>query len=165
MLKCHSVFLGLCGGVLACAAVLGAPAPEINPPSFGFTGPEVFPIDSQISLLHAADLTGDGLMDLIVVNNARSKIELLYNQTGKTNLAAAVPGRKLEMNELPPDARFRIESIPSEKRIDSLVVADLNGDGRPDIAYYGDPKELVVLYNLGSNNWSAPKRWPIDDGQ
>jgi hypothetical protein len=44
-------------------------------------------------------------------------------------------------------------------------VADLNGDGRPDIAYYGDPKELVVLYNQGTNGWSAPKRWPIDDGQ
>ena len=165
MLKCSSIFRGLCGGVLACAAVLGAAAEEIQPPSFGFTGPEVFPIDSSISLLHAADLDGDGLMDLIVVNNARSKIELLYNQTGKTNLAAAKPGRKLEMNELPPDARFRIESIASEKRIYSLVVADLNGDGRPDIAYYGDPKELVVLYNLGSNTWSAPKRWPIDDGQ
>ncbi len=104
-------------------------------------------------------------MDLIVVNNARSKINLLYNQTGKTNLAPARPGRKLEMNELPPDARFRIESIASEKRIYSLVVADLNGDGRPDLAYYGDPKELVVLYNLGSNTWSAPKHWPIDDGQ
>ena len=45
------------------------------------------------------------------------------------------------------------------------MVADLNGDGRPDLAYYGDPKELVVLYNQGTNGWSAPKRWPIDDGQ
>jgi hypothetical protein len=133
--------------------------------SFGFTGPEIFPIDPQISLLHAADLNGDGLTDLIVVNNARSKITLLYNQTGKTNLSAADPYEKKEINELPPDARFKIESIASEKRISSLVVADLNGDGLPDLAYYGDPKELVVQYNLGSNHWSAPKRWPIDDGQ
>ena len=104
--------------------------------------------------------------DLIVVNNERSKITLLYNQTGKTNLAnLARPAGKRELNELPPDARFRIESIASEKRISSLVVADLNGDGRPDIAYYGEPKELVVLYNQGTNGWSAPKRWPIEDGQ
>ena len=84
----------------------------------------------------------------------------------KTNLAAQpkLP-RKREPNELPPDARFRIESIASEKRIAALVVADLNGDGRPDIAYYGEPKELVVLYNQGTNGWSAPKRWPIEDGQ
>ena len=164
MLKCNSIFRFVCGGVLACLTALSAAA-EDKQASFGFSGPEVFPIDNSISLLHAADLDGDGLTDLVVVNNARSKIELLYNQTGKTNVAAAEPGRKLEMNELPADARFKIESIPSEKRIYSLVVADLNGDGRPDLAYYGDPKELVVLYNLGSNHWSEPKRWPIDDGQ
>src|SRR5215469_16716342 len=134
--------------------------------TFGFTGPEIFPIDNQISQLHVADLDGDGLNDLIVVNNARSKITLLYNQTGKTNSTPKLSetGRK-EMNELPPDARFRVESIASEKRIASLVVTDLNGDGRPDIAYYGEPKELVVQYNLGTNGWSTPKRWPIDDGQ
>src|SRR6201995_639256 len=133
---------------------------------FGFTGPEIFPIDNQIALLRSADLNGDGLNDLIVVNNSRSKINLLYNQTGKTNLTKfPASGEKLEPNELPPDARFRIDSIASEKRISSLVVADLNGDGRPDIAYYGEPKELVVQYNQGTNGWSAPKRWPIDDGQ
>lgn len=163
MLKYHSILRGLCGGVLVCAALLCAA--EDKPASFSFTGPEIFPIDNQISLLHAADLTGNGLMDLIVVNNARSKIDILYNQTGKTNIAPTATGLKKEINELPPDARFRIESIASEKRIFSLVVADLNGDGKPDLAYYGDPKELVVIYNLGSNNWSAPKRWKIDDGQ
>ena len=133
---------------------------------FGFTGPEIFPIDPQITCLRVADLDGDGLNDLIVVNNARSKINLLYNQTGKTNLTqTAKPAGKRELNELPPDARFRIESIASEKRISALVAADLNGDGRPDIAYYGEPKELIVIYNQGTNGWSAPKRWPIDDGQ
>ena len=133
--------------------------------SFGFNGHETFPIDGQISLLHAADLDGDGLNDLIVANNSSSKINLLYNQTGKTNQPDAKPARKLEINELPPDARFRIDSIPADEHIAGLVVADLNGDGKPDLAYYGEPKELVVQYNQGTNGWSAPKRWPIDDGQ
>src|SRR5438034_3793283 len=130
---------------------------------FGFTGPEIFPIDNQICHLRAADLDGDGLQDLIVVNNSRSKINLLYNQTGKTNQAEAQTAKR-ELNQLPPDARFRIDSIASEKRISSLVVADLNGDDRPDVAYYGEPKELVVQFNQGTNGWSAPKRWPLDDG-
>ena len=133
--------------------------------SFGFTGPEIFPIDDQIDLLHAADLDGDGLNDFIVANNLRSKINLLYNQTGKTNQAAANPARKLEINELPPDARFRIDSIPTDERIGSMVVADLNGDGRPDIAFYGDTRDLEVIYNQGTNGWSEPKRWHIADGQ
>jgi FG-GAP-like repeat len=150
--------------MLLSASMLSVRA-EIATNRFAFTGPEIFPIDSQIGLLHAADLDGDGLNDLVLVNNSRSKINLLYNQTGKTNLSAAKPYSKRELNELPPDARFRIDSIPSEKRIGGLVVTDLNGDGRPDIAYYGEPKELVVIYNQGTNGWSAPKRWPIEDGQ
>ena len=150
------------GASTLASCVAGSPATN----RFGFAGRETFPIDSQISQLHVADLDGDGLNDIIVVNNARSKINLLYNQTGKTNLAQALkPEGKRELNELPPDARFRIESIASEKRISCLVVADLNGDGQPDLAYYGDPRELIVLYNQGTNGWSAPKRWPIDDGQ
>jgi len=132
---------------------------------FGFAGPEIYPIDPGIGLLHSADMDGDGLNDLVVVNNARSKINILYNRTGKTNLTPTGDGIKKEINQLPPDARFKITSIASEKRITALVVADLNGDGRPDLAYYGDPKELVVIYNQGSNGWSTPKRWPIDDGQ
>src|ERR1035437_10043211 len=156
------------GAVWAAGASLMATsltaAPNTN--GFGFAGRESYPIDSQISNLHVADLDGDGLNDIIVVNNARSRINLLYNQTGKTNLTQKLkPTVKPELNELPPDARFRIESIASEKRIASLAVADLNGDDRPDLAYYGDPRELIVLYNQGSITWSAPKRWPIDDGQ
>src|SRR5215813_8903696 len=161
----RNVMMALLGGTLA-VNLCAASGPTTNMNRFGFTGPEIFPIDSQISLLRSADLDGDGLNDLIVVNNSRSKINLLYNQTGKTNISKLLrPTGRKEMNELPPDARFRIESIASEKRISSLVVADLNGDGRPDIAYYGEPKELVVLYNQGTNTWSAPKRFQIEDGQ
>jgi hypothetical protein len=133
--------------------------------TLGFSGPEFYPIDEGISLIHAADLDGDGLNDLIVANNLRSKINLLYNRTGKTNQAAAAPLRKLDLNELPPDARFRIDSIPVDERIGSMVVKDLNGDGRPDIAFFGDGKDLEVIYNQGTNGWSDPKHWHLDDGQ
>lgn len=133
---------------------------------FSFTGPEIFPIESLIGLVQAADIDGDGLNDLVVVNNARSRINILLNRTGKTNdIEAELDNASTDVNELPPDARFRIESIASEKRISSLVVEDLNGDGRPDLAYYGEPKELVVQYNEGDNKWSMAQRWPIDDGQ
>ena len=133
--------------------------------SFSFSGREIYPIDQQITQLHVADLDGDGLNDIIVANNLRAKINLLYNLTGKTNRAAANPARKLEINELPPDARFRIDSIPADERISAMAVVDLNGDGRPDIVYYGDTRDLIVLYNLGTNGWSEPKRWHIDDGR
>ena len=132
--------------------------------NYGFAGHETYPIDDGINLLHAADLDGNGLNDLIVVNNLRTKINLLYNQTGKTNQPAQ-PERKLEINELPPDARFRIDSIPLDERIAALSVADLNKDGRPDLVFYGDAKDLEIIYNQGTNGWSDPKRWHIEDGR
>jgi hypothetical protein len=157
-------FLASLSFLAATMTSLLASAAPTNDVFFGFLGPETFPIDPFISDLRTADIDGDGLTDIIIVNNSRSKINILYNQTGKTNLTVAAK-TKPELNELPPDARFRIDSIASEKRIAALVVTDLNGDKRPDIAYYGEPKELVVQYNEGTNGWSSPKRWPIDDGQ
>ena len=149
---------------LGCFASCAAPATN-SPPAFGFTGVEVFPVDPLISHLNVADLDGDGLNDVVVVNNSRSKISLLYNQTGRTNTSAPrIEGVRRDLNELPPEARFRLDSLASEKRIAALVLTDLNGDRRPDIAYFGDPRELIVLYNQGTNGWSAPKRWRLDDG-
>jgi len=102
---------------------------------FGFTGKEVFPVDQMINNLRVADLDGDGLNDIVVVNNLRSKISLLYNLTGKTNRTDTMPAQKPEINDLPPGSRFRIDSVPTEERIAALVVADVNADGRPDLIY------------------------------
>ncbi len=132
---------------------------------FGFSGKEIFPVDQQISNLRVADLDGDGLNDLIVANNLRSKINLLYNLTGKTNRMDNAPAKKPELNDLPPGSRFRIDSLPTEQRIAALVVADVNGDGKPDLIYFGDAKDLTVRYNLGTNGWSEPKNWHFDDGR
>jgi hypothetical protein len=160
---CHSaVRWGILPAILLGAPLLTARASSTN--SFGFSGREIYPIDEQISLLHVADLDGDGLNDIIVANNLRSKIDLLYNLTGKTNLPAKTD-RKLEINELPSDSRFRIDSITADERISALGVADMNGDGRPDIIYYGDAHDLKIVYNLGANGWSEPKTWHLDDGR
>ena len=151
---------GLAAGVF-CGAARAAGGTNL----FGFSGKEVFPVDQQINSLRTADLDGDGLNDLIVANNLRSKINLLYNLTGKTNRNDAAAAAKLELNDLPPGSRFRIDSVPTEERIAALVVTDVNGDGRPDLIYYGDAKDLIVRYNLSTNGWSEPKRWHLDDGR
>jgi hypothetical protein len=152
-------------GILFSGAVLIGLRSETLTNRFGFRGPEIFPIDNQIGQLHAADIDGDGKMDIVLVNNSRAKINILINQTGNTNTEPAKTVGKKEINELPPGARFRIDSIASEKRISGLVLSDLNSDGKPDLAYYGEPKELVVQYNNGTNGWGIPKRFAIDDAQ
>lgn len=151
--------------VFALAGWLAGAGGEARGAGFGFAGVEIFPVDPFVSHLQAADFDGDGRTDLAMVNNLRSRITLLYNQTGDTNTPSPTLAVGRNLNVLPPDARFRIESIPSEKRITSLVTGDFNGDGRPDLAYFGDPRELIVLHSQGGGAWSAPRRWPLDDGQ
>src|SRR6188768_1987277 len=133
--------LKLSAVILACGALLPVWGENVTN-RFGFGGPEIFPIENQIAQIKCADIDGDALNDLVLLAERA----------------------KREINELPPDARFRIQSIASEKRISSLVVADLNSDKRPDLAYYGEPKELIVQYNEGTNKWSTLKRFPLEDG-
>jgi hypothetical protein len=134
--------------------------------NFTFAGPEIYPIERNISLMQAADVNLDGLMDLVVANNDRSRLTLLINRTGQPQRSATASAlKKDEPNELPPDARFELVSTASERRLSSMVISDLNGDQLPDWVSFGEPKELVVQYNQGSNRWSAPLKWPIPDGQ
>src|SRR5471030_105554 len=82
MIRSIKIFMvGLAFGI---SASLGATA-AADTNTFGFSGPEIFPVDNGISQLHVADFDMDGRNDILVVNNARSKINILYNQTGKTN--------------------------------------------------------------------------------
>ena len=56
-------------GVISLTA-LPVLAANTNENRFGFLGPEIFPIDNGITQLRVADLDGDGLNDIIVVDNA-----------------------------------------------------------------------------------------------
>ena len=157
----------------ACLVVpAGAPAAEANPagpaatPPFGFSGIEIYKLDQDVSRLRAHDVSGDGLTDLVVVNNTRATIDFFIQK--KPDEIAASEAKPLEydnINEIASDARFRKESLLTEKRVFDLVVEDLNGDGRADLAYYGDPKELVIVQGSPEGWSSAPRKFPIPEAR
>ena len=48
---------------------------------------------------------------------------------------------------------MRLVSVPVNKEVVSLTAGDFNGDGKPDLAFYGNPAELVVLFNRGKGRF------------
>lgn len=131
---------------------------------FGFSGLEIYKADFATLNLGIADFNGDGLNDFAVVNNQRATIDL-YLQKTKADFEAdkKKPPAYDRVNELPSDARFKKESVLTEKKVFSFRAGDLNNDAKPDLAFYGDPKELVVLYRT-DKGYDKRQRFDIKDG-
>ena len=129
------------------------------PPAFGFGGFEIFKVEGSALGLTVSDLDGDGRKDLVIANNTEGTIRLLYQGGEKKKNA----GKKQPRNTVASDSRFRVEKFYTDKQVSSLAVADFNGDGKPDLAYYGDPPELEVVYQ--GESWEGGKKsYPIRDG-
>ncbi len=136
--------------------VLPAMAGPVAP--VALRGPEVVKIDWNTRSLQAADLNGDGLNDLVVANNDRSTIEMLYQVKSGTP-TDTVP-KSLNNNRWEPvleDARFRKISLTVGVTVYDFVVGDLNHDGRSDLVYTGDPQALTVRYQQDGGTWTEKK--------
>jgi hypothetical protein len=125
---------------------------------FGFLPLEVYKLDSRISNLLLKDLDGDKVDDIVVVNNGRSRIDLLLS-VKKADDDEDTSARESASNQVPSDRRMRLVSVPVNKEIVSIQAGDFNGDGKPDLAYYGTPAELVILFNDGRGRFEDSKRF------
>ncbi len=121
-------------------------------------GPEVLKLDWNTRAIQAVDINNDKLNDLVLANNERSTIEVLYQlKQGAPN--ESVP-KTLNANRWEPvleDARFRKISITTGVVVYDFVVGDLNNDGRPDLAYTGEPQALTIRYQQADGTWLEKK--------
>ncbi|CAN5841435.1 VCBS repeat-containing protein [soil metagenome] len=122
---------------------------------YGFQPLEIYKLDTRISNLLIADFDGDGIDDVAVANNARSRIDLLLSSEGPADEQGNFG---FGPNRLPSDRRMRIKSVPVNKAIVSLQAGDFNGNGRLDLAFYGTPAELTILENEGGARFGRPRR-------
>lgn len=122
---------------------------------FGFLPVEVYKLDQRINNLTIKDLDGDKIDDITVVNNGRSRIELLLSTPGPNDFDKGITK---ETNEIVGDRRMRLKSISVNHEVVALGVGDFNGDGKIDLAYYGTPAELVILYNQGKGRFGDIKK-------
>lgn len=115
-------------------------------------------LDWNTRSLQAVDFDQDGFLDLAVVNNDRSSIDLLY-QTKPGAPVTKNPG-SVRTNRWEPvleDAHFRKASVTTGVTVFDLVSGDFNADGRTDMAYTGDPQLLTVRHQETDGSWSEKK--------
>ena len=129
---------------------------------FGFLPLEIYKLDNRIGNLVLADLDGDKVLDLIVANNSRSRIDLLLSRKNEAGSDAAKED-STEANQVPSDLRLRLKSLPVNKEVVSVQAGDFNDDGKADIAFYGTPAELTILYNQGNGKFGDPRKINVGD--
>ena len=152
---CLTVILSVCGSVRAATPGEKAPRP------FGFAGPEMYKLSWATNAVAIGDVNGDGLNDICVPENAFARIQCLIQRRPPFQ---RVYDGKPAPNELADDARFEKRRYLAGKRVYSLALGDLNGDGRKDMVFYGDPPELVVVYQNKEGKWGNKRGFDIRDG-
>jgi hypothetical protein len=114
--------------------------------TLGLGGPEVFKVDWNTRSLTACDVDRDERTDLVVLNNGRAKIDILYQRKpGKVDRETR-RANKRTWEPVLEDARFRKESVVTGLKMYALAAGDLDGNGLPDLVFTGNPDGLTVLY-------------------
>lgn len=150
----RSILTALCPVV--CAAALLA-ADKVSR-EVTLRGPEVMKLDWNTRAMQINDLNRDGLNDLVLANNDHSTIEILYQL--KPGTANETVPKSVNVNRWEPvveDARFRKISVTTGVTVYDLLVGDLNGDGRADLIYTGEPQALTIRYQQADGTWTEKK--------
>lgn len=92
---------------------------------FGFEGMDVLPIGDDPGPMLVADVDGDGLLDIVVGNNRRSRIEVLRRRPDSEQLES--PGPAKGVNEFPDHPDWERLLIPLPGQINGIIVHDQIG--------------------------------------
>jgi hypothetical protein len=148
---------------------------------YGFGEMELVKLDWGIRGLKTADFDGDGRGDIAIVNDTKSRIDILIQKAavGPGEKSVTVDPNEIDLNQITPPTRFQRQSVAVSQKIYSFVCGDLNGDKMVDLAFYGEPKGLYVMLQKAAEldpnkpaepnkpktlSWQTRKKIKIDDG-
>ncbi|MCA9278762.1 MAG: VCBS repeat-containing protein [Phycisphaeraceae bacterium] len=143
---------------LACVPqVVSAQTSDTLAEYFGFDPMRVVAIGEGCGPAVEGDFNDDGRMDLAVVNNRRSRIELLI--TRQEMRSETERRSQANANEIPPSPWYDNVRLSVSNRITAVLSGDVNRDGRTDIICAGsDPAELLVYRQASDGSFALAQR-------
>jgi len=112
---------------------------------YGFSGLEIYKMDSGIFNLKFTDLNNDGVTDFAFINNSRSRVEL-FRRLSDDEADIYDPTDPEMVNELTYDGRYKKEFIPIEQEIMGMALGRFDNDDVVDVAVVTKTKELIIQY-------------------
>jgi hypothetical protein len=134
----------ICFVLLVMLGILPAPGKQrVSERDFGFGTMEIFQFKDATSYLTIRDLNGDGLEDVLFLDNKVSRLEVLIRLKSGTS-----------KDGLPRlEERFVNKGFVLDQWAKTFQVADLNGDSRPDIVSIGDQSGLVIHFQVANGSF------------
>ena len=124
-----------------------------------FGGPEVLKLDWSTRAVNVVDLDGDGRNDVALANNATARIETLYQLPPGESPERKKRATENRWDPVMEDAAFYGEGVTTGFRVFDLAVGDLDGDGRPDLAYTGQKVPLTIRYQDEAGRWTRTREF------
>lgn len=132
--------------------------------SLYFDGPEVVKLDWNTACPRSADFNGDGLTDIVVINQDRARIEFLLQR--KDGICPGEPERSSRTDRWNPIlevSRLDKQPLVIGHSAFALTVGDWNGDKRPDIAFITDEDKLILrTQGTKAGDWTQKKEFMLD---
>ncbi len=139
----------LCAGLsLVFSSVAVADDPDLAG-FYGFGAPRFIVVDDGFELADVADMTGDGLDDLIVLNNRKSRIEI---HAARRSMRAE--DSSAGVNKFGENPWYDRIDVTVTRRLQAAEAIDLDGDGRLDLLYAGSG-EIVSLRQVDDGEFES----------
>lgn len=148
-------------GLLATAGICVAEDADLSQ-YYGFRPIEVFKLSDRSTNLVSGDLNHDGLADLILVDNGHSRLDLLIQRKEPPKTSEKPIGRT-DVNSVEDHWRFERKKLAVDREVGALALGDFNGDGRVDIAYFGNPDQLIIRFQPEKGEWTEKSQQRVPD--